>query len=152
MPQRLQQFNNMENSRQNKSSKSTLWKVGMTIASYYLFPIIILIIYTIIGGLVIFSSGNIFTDLQKIDSQYSYLTSIIMIGAGITGIWYGIRHIAKKSSLTQKDSWNIIFWFLFIQGIFLLFPSAQDIAWSFVILNLSLSCAAIYLFSRKYSN
>lgn len=140
---------NMNFQIQNESSKSTLWKVGMTIVSYYLFFIVTLLIYTIIGGLIVVALGNPLTDLQKLDAQYFYLTQIIMIVAGVAGIWYGIRHVTRKTPLTKKDPWIIIFWFLFIHGIFII-PNPQETVWPFVILNLLINCAAIYFFSKKY--
>lgn len=135
-------------------NKSTFWKAGMVIASYFVVLIPASLILGTIRLAVFIRSGQPLTNIQNINEGiFSYFYVLIILIIGLLGIRYGIRYVARKSLLTKNDVSKIIIWFIIVDLILLLLSTFRGIAITyFPFVSLVINCLAIFFFSKNLIN
>lgn len=139
------------NTVSQKQDKGMFWKVGMIFVSYYLAVILVMIPASLIWFLVFLGQGHSVSDLVKMEGGYSFVFSLIVLIGGLFGIRYGVRYVARKANIGEKDITKIIVWFTIVQIVLQLMyisgTSFISLVSSLVILIVN--CFAIKFFFRR---
>lgn len=132
-------------------TKNTFWKAGMVIASYYVAVIPTGIILGAIWFAIFIKSGQSLADIQNTNGDLSsYLYPLVILVIGLLGIRYGVRHVARKSLLTESDVFKIIIWFIVVNLLLLGFSLIRGTAIAYYpLVSLVINCLAIFLFSKN---
>ncbi len=134
-----------------KQDKGMFWKVGMIFVSYYVAIVLIMIPVSLIWFFVFIGQGHSVADLLKMDGEYSFIFSFIILIIGLVGIRYGVRYVARKAIIEQKDVIKIIMWFAIVQVILQLIHISQASLLSLIssLIILIVNCFAIKFFFQK---
>jgi|SRR3989344_3388453 len=134
-----------------KQDKGMFWKVGMIFVSYYVAIVLIMIPVSLIWFFVFIGQGHSVADLLKMDGEYSFIFSFIILIIGLVGIRYGVRYVARKAIIGQKDIIKIIIWFAVIQIVLQLIYISHTSFMSLIssLIILVLNCFAIKFFFQK---
>lgn len=136
-----------------KQNKGMFWKVGMIFVSYYLAIILVMIPVSLIWFFVFIGQDHSVADLLKMEGGYSFIFSFITLIIGLLGIRYGVRYVARKAVIEQKDITKIIMWFasiqIVLQLIYISHASLISLVSSLIILIVN--CFAIKSFFQKSS-
>lgn len=119
-----------EQSSSQKVQKSTYWKVTIILSS---------IIAAGILGVIIWSVAVVAIFGKTQPSYVAWMDLVVRLALAILGIWYGVRYIAKKSSLAVEEATKIAVGVIVLPVIFAIgsalyqyfavIPILPDLAW-----------------------
>jgi hypothetical protein len=126
--------------------KSTFWKVGVILIYYIIATVIAVFAVGFIEGYL--GSAGLLNLSQSASDWTTFVVSLIV---GIIGLYYGIKFVSKKATISKKDRYQSMIWFAVFELIvivssyvapsFQLFPSDLSI--------LIIGCLAIFIFFQR---
>lgn len=133
--------------------KSTFFKVGMVIVSYYAPVLIFGFILEAIFASIFLSTSTLPGVTAPINPLITIVLPIITFFIALCGLYLGVRYVSKKAIISSKDIVKVITWFVVIQALVLLVTISKS-SFTLIIINIAelvINCLAIKYFFGKRS-